>query len=49
MNVKSNSELSFGAKLNAGWTKEQLMKHYCMNEREYDKSIASLKKIRSQG
>ena len=46
MIIKSNRELSFRAKLDAGWTKEQLMKHYCLNEDQYQKVINQLEKIK---
>lgn len=44
MSVKTNAEISFRARLESGWTKEQLMKHYDLTEERYEKIVASLKK-----
>ncbi len=38
---KHNS--SFADKLRAGWTKEALMKFYCIDEKKYARVLASLK------
>ncbi len=34
---------SFAYKLRAGWTKEALIKFYCITEEKYERIIASLK------
>jgi hypothetical protein len=39
---------SFSEKLRAGWSKEQLMKHYAMPEQQYDRVIACLKQIKAK-
>jgi hypothetical protein len=39
------ADTSFSQKLKAGWTKEQLMAYYALNEREYERIIESLKVI----
>ncbi len=39
---------SFSALLNEGWTKEMLMKHFVLSEKEFDKVIENLEKIYSQ-
>lgn len=44
MSIKSNAEISFRHRLESGWTKEQLMKHYSLTEDRYNKIVASLKK-----
>ncbi len=36
---------SFADKLRAGWTKEQLMKYYRIDEEKYEKILTSLKNI----
>ena len=36
---------SFGDKLRAGWTKEELMIYYDIDEEKYDRILASLKII----
>ncbi len=39
------AEISFSQKMKAGWTKEHLMTHYALSEREYEKVMESLKEI----
>ncbi len=39
-------EMSFGQRLDDGWTKEQLMAYYALSEAQYEKVLASLKAIR---
>ncbi len=39
-------EGSFGALLDRGWTKEQLMERFCLSEGEYERVLGSLMKIR---
>ncbi len=39
-------EMSFGQRLDAGETKEQLMAYYALSETQYEKVLASLKAIR---
>ena len=39
---------SFSDRLKAGWSKEQLMKHYAMPEQQYDRVIACLKRIKAE-
>lgn len=39
-------DLSFSLLLKSGATKEQLMKHFCLNEKQYNKVLASLESIR---
>ncbi len=39
------AEASFSQNLKAGWTKERLMAHYALTEREYEKILECLKKI----
>jgi len=38
-------QLSFSQRLKSGWSKEQLMKYYVMDEKHYDKVLASLERI----
>ncbi len=40
------AEASFSQKMKAGWTKERLMTHYALSEKEYEKVMESLKEIR---
>jgi hypothetical protein len=40
--------LSFSQRLNAGWTKDDLMKYYAMNEGQYQKVIESLEGIKNE-
>lgn len=40
---------SFSDKLKAGWSKEQLMKYYCLSEERYNKTIHCLEDIRGRG
>lgn len=47
MIVKSNKELSFAARLAAGATKEELMKKYSLTEKEFEKQVARLAKIKA--
>ncbi|MDP2217220.1 MAG: hypothetical protein Q8J68_08045 [Methanolobus sp.] len=47
MKIKSNKELSFATRLKAGATKEELMKKYCLTEKEFDKTVAGLEKIKA--
>ncbi|HWQ96158.1 MAG TPA: hypothetical protein VN368_02175 [Candidatus Methylomirabilis sp.] len=42
-------ETSFKEKLDSGWSMAQLMDFYAMNDREYDKIIACLQKIKQSG
>ncbi len=39
------AESSFSQKMKAGWTKERLMAHYALSERDYEKVMESLKEI----
>ncbi len=39
------AEISFSQKMKAGWTKERLMAHYALSEKEYEKVMESLKEI----
>jgi hypothetical protein len=43
------SSLSFSRRLKAGWTKEQLMKYYCLSEAQYTKVVECLKRISEAG
>ncbi len=47
MKIKSNKELSFKKQLEAGATKEELMKKYSLTEKEFDKIVAGLEKIKA--
>jgi hypothetical protein len=38
--------LSFSQRFKAGWSKEQLMSYYAMDEKQYNKVIACLESIR---
>ncbi|MDO8727188.1 MAG: hypothetical protein Q7J35_14055 [Candidatus Methanoperedens sp.] len=40
---------SFSDKLKAGWSREQLMKYYCLSEERYNKTIQCLEDIREEG
>jgi hypothetical protein len=40
-------EMSFGQRLDDGWTKEHLMTYYALTETQYEKVIVCLKAIRS--
>ena len=40
------AETSFSQKVREGWTKERLMAYYALSEREYEKLIESLRRIR---
>jgi hypothetical protein len=42
-------ESSFSQKVKAGWTKEKLMAYYALNEREYEKVVSCLQKIKQFG
>ncbi len=42
-------EMSFRARLGAGWPMIQLMNHYCLTDNEYDWIIACLQEIRKNG
>ena len=48
MKIVSNKELSFGAMLDSGATKEQLMKRFALTERQYDAVIRDLRRIRTE-
>lgn len=37
---------SFSERVRIGWTKEQLMKHFSMSEKEYENVIISLKNVK---
>ncbi len=43
------AESSFSQKMKAGWTKERLLAHYALSEREYEKVMESLKEIGQDG
>lgn len=47
MRVKSNKELSFAAQLEVGVSKEELMKKYCLTEKEFNIRVARLEKIKA--
>lgn len=47
MNVKSNKETSFAAQLAAGALKEELIKKYSLTEKEFEKQVARLEKIKA--
>ncbi|MCI0469312.1 MAG: hypothetical protein L0Y62_04515 [Nitrospirae bacterium] len=40
------TDTSFSQKMRAGWTKERLMGHYALSEREYQRIMECLKDIR---
>lgn len=42
-------DISFGQRLDRGWTRMQLMDYYALSENEYDRVLASLTAIRKQG
>jgi len=46
MKIVSNKEVSFGAMVDAGKSKDEIMKLRDMTEKEYDKALASLLKVR---
>lgn len=41
----SYKELSFAARVRQGWTKEHLMSHFSLNERQYKATIEAIKRI----
>jgi hypothetical protein len=43
-----NHEVSFGQRLDEGWTKEQLMAYYALTEAQYEKVMGCLKAIRQR-
>lgn len=49
MKVLSNKELSFAARIRQGWTKEHLMAHFGLNERQYKATIEAVKRIEIVG
>lgn len=46
---KIRAGLSFRQRLEAGASPEELKKYYAMNDREYQRIIASLQEIRARG
>jgi hypothetical protein len=38
-------DLSFSQRLKAGWSKADLMRYYALDEKQYDKVLASLQGI----
>lgn len=38
---------SFAARFRAGWTKEQLMRHYALTEAQYERVVMCLVKMRT--
>lgn len=40
--------LSFSKKLKNGWSKVDLMRYYVMDEKQYDKVLACLERIKSE-
>jgi hypothetical protein len=40
------AESSFSQKVRDGWTKERLMAYYALSEREYEKIMECLKRIK---
>ncbi len=40
------AETSFSQKMKTGWTKERLMAHYALTEREYERVMECMQEIR---
>lgn len=40
------AETSFSQKVREGWTKERLMAYYALSEREYEKVMECVKRIK---
>lgn len=40
--------LSFSDRLKAGWTKEHVIKYYCMTEAQYERAVACVKRIEQE-
>lgn len=49
MKILSNKEISFAARIRQGWTKEHLMSHFSLNERQYKATIEAIKRIETEG
>ncbi|MBU4373918.1 MAG: hypothetical protein KKD69_03990 [Euryarchaeota archaeon] len=43
-----NRTPSFSQRLKAGWTKEQLVKYYCITEAQYERVVACVKRIEQE-
>ena len=41
-------DISFGQRLDRGWTRMQLMDYYALSENEYERVLASLQNIRKE-
>ncbi|VVB85645.1 Uncharacterised protein [uncultured archaeon] len=41
-------EPSFSQRLKAGWSKTDLMRYYALDEKQYDKVLACLERIKNE-
>ena len=46
---KTKKDYGFAGRMHEGWTKEQLMKHFCMSENEYNRTVECVKRIEAEG